>query len=72
MVPDDDPLLTTTEAAKRIGVSGRTLAKWWQDGKVEPTEKTLGGHGRWRESDLRRQIREWQNRQRSDNEAPDQ
>lgn len=59
MPTDDDPLLTTTEAARRIGVARRTLANWVQQGKLTPTETTLGGHGRWRESDLRRQMAEW-------------
>lgn len=62
-MPDEPELVTTTEAAKRIGVSRRTLAQWWGDGKVTPTSITLGGHARWDVDDLRRQIREWRLRE---------
>jgi excisionase family DNA binding protein len=58
-VPDADPLLTTAQVAARLGISRRTLAKWWADGKVRPAEITIGGHGRWREADLRKQITDW-------------
>jgi len=50
-------LVTTTEAAKALGVSNRTLARWARDGRLTPTERTLGGHLRWDLDDLREQIR---------------
>lgn len=59
-------LLTTTQAATELGIASRTLAQWWHDGKVAPSEVTLGGHARWDVDDLRRQIREWRDRERDD------
>jgi excisionase family DNA binding protein len=52
-------LLTTTQAAAELGISRRTLAGWWADGKVKPAFVTAGGHARWDLADLRRQIEEW-------------
>lgn len=50
-------LLTTADAADAIGVHRRTLQRWWSDGRVSPTERTVGGHARWDLDELRRQVR---------------
>ena len=55
-----DRLVTTAEAAKTLGVSNRTLARWTQDGRLTPTSTTLGGHYRWNVDELREQIRKLQ------------
>ncbi|WP_179797995.1 helix-turn-helix domain-containing protein [Actinomycetospora corticicola] len=49
-------LLRTTEAARRVGVSQRSLNRWTTAGKLHPTFLTPGGHARWDEADLRRQL----------------
>ena len=50
-------LVSTTEAAKAVGVSQSTLSRWTSAGRVKPAQTTLGGHMRWDVEDLKRQIR---------------
>lgn len=51
-------LVTTSEAAAALGVARSTLARWTKEGRLTPTETTLGGQYRWDIEDLRRQLRE--------------
>jgi hypothetical protein len=51
-------LVPTDTAAKAIGVSRRSLARWWKEGAVTPALVTPGGHARWDVEDLKRQLRE--------------
>jgi len=37
--------MTTTEAARRLGVTAQTIRNWIKSGKIT-TEQTLGGHNR--------------------------
>lgn len=53
-------LFTTAQAARELGVSGGTLARWVRQGRIHPTNTTLGGHHRWDLDDLREQIRQLQ------------
>lgn len=53
-----DALLTTTEAARRLGIHPRTLTKYVRDGKVRPTMRLPSGHFRWDLEDVRRQLDE--------------
>ncbi|WP_369805156.1 MerR family DNA-binding transcriptional regulator [Pseudonocardia sp. MH-G8] len=39
--------VTTTEAAKLVGLSKRTLQRYHRDGVLEPEYVTAGGHARW-------------------------
>jgi DNA-binding transcriptional MerR regulator len=55
-VPPSD-FVTTSVAARAIGVAPRTLAKWVQDGLVTPALITAGGHYRWQVDELREQLR---------------
>lgn len=55
-----DELLTTAQAAKRIGISTTTLNTWARSGKVRPTLITPGGQRRWNLDDLRRQLQYWE------------
>lgn len=55
-------LVTTGEAAKVIGVGRATLARWWAEGLVTPALVTAGGHARWDVEDLKRQLRERQDK----------
>lgn len=49
-------LVSTQEAARAIGISARSLARWAQEGTVTPTLTTPGGWLRWDVDDLRRQL----------------
>jgi predicted site-specific integrase-resolvase len=51
-------LVPTEVAAKAIGVSRRSLVRWWKAGTVTPALVTPGGHARWDVEDLKRQLRE--------------
>jgi len=53
---DDEPLLSSTEVAKRLGINTRTMSRWVQDGKLTPAYKTPGGKYRWRWSEVREQL----------------
>lgn len=65
LVPHDQrmaQLVTTTQAATELGISRRTLAKWWADHLVEPDFVTAGGHARWDVDRLRTALRELRQR----------
>jgi len=49
-------LLTSGEAADKIGVSRGSLQRWARDGRVKPAMTTPGGQYRWELPDLRRQL----------------
>jgi excisionase family DNA binding protein len=52
-----DRLLTPARVAALFGVKVKTLSGWAQQGRL-PYVRTLGGHRRYRESDVRRLLRE--------------
>jgi DNA-binding transcriptional MerR regulator len=56
-VPDPD-LVPTADAARMLGISARTLARYAQQGVVRPAVVLPSGHLRWDVTDLRRQLRE--------------
>jgi len=47
-------MLSTVEAAKRIGVSKSTLLRWLDEGLVEDVERDWRGWRVWRSSDVER------------------
>jgi excisionase family DNA binding protein len=53
--PSDKPdaLLTPSEVAKLFRVNPKTVARWARAGKLHPI-RTLGGHRRFRASEIRR------------------
>lgn len=51
-------LLTTTQAAEVLGVSGRTLARYVERGWLQPTVVLPSGHFRWDMQELHRQLEE--------------
>ncbi len=55
MVSNDDPMVTTGEAAQRLGVTAATIQRW-VDGGVLHAERTPGGHRRIPVAELRRLI----------------
>jgi excisionase family DNA binding protein len=50
-------LITTAELSKVLRVSPRTLARWAQDGTLQPAYTLPNGHHRWRLSDVEAQLR---------------
>lgn len=56
---DDDPILTTREAARLLGVAVSTAQSWMEGGAL-PTWKTPGGHRRVRLSAVTRLMRRHQ------------
>ena len=70
-VADDQPddlqdLLSTPEAAAKINVSRRTLARWAREGKVRPAAVYPNGRYRWRLSDLIKALTEMDPDERDD------
>jgi 8-oxo-dGTP diphosphatase len=49
-------LLSTADAAREIGISERSLARWAREGRVRPAFTTPKGWLRWDMDDLRRQL----------------
>lgn len=49
---DDDKLLAPGEVAKLFRVDPKSVTRWANAGKL-PFVRTLGGHRRFRESDIR-------------------
>jgi predicted site-specific integrase-resolvase len=56
-MPRPPRLLTTGEAAREIGIAGKTLSKYVRDGKIKPTFRLPSGHLRWDIEDLKAQLR---------------
>lgn len=65
-VPDPEQMLTTAQAAKVLGVSARTLARYVERGQLIPTVVLPSGHYRWLLSDIREQLRELRQRPTDD------
>lgn len=51
-----DRLLSTGEAARELGISSRSLARWAKEGAVTPAMTTPGGQYRFNLDELRAQI----------------
>jgi excisionase family DNA binding protein len=60
---EDRALLSTSEAAKALGVERSTLSRWAKRRYVVPVQTTLGGHHRWDLDRLREQVVAFQRRQ---------
>jgi hypothetical protein len=54
-VPD---LVHTSDAAKALGISARSIARWAAEGRITPDLVTPGGHMRWNIANLRQQLEE--------------
>lgn len=51
----NDPLLTPAEVAVLFRVSTKTVTRWAKTGKITAV-RTLGGHRRYRTSEVRRAM----------------
>ena len=67
-VPEPAELLTTAQAARWLGVSRRTLARYAELGWLVPTVTLPSGHHRWELEELRRQVRELPRQRPADDE----
>jgi excisionase family DNA binding protein len=52
---DADPLLTPAEVAALFRVDPKTVTRWARAGKITAI-RTLGGHRRYRASEIRRAV----------------
>jgi DNA-binding transcriptional MerR regulator len=57
-------LVHTSEAAKALGISARSIARWAAEGRITPDLVTPGGHMRWDIENLRQQLRRLSQRDR--------
>jgi excisionase family DNA binding protein len=51
-MPDAEPLLTPSEVAAMFRVDPKTVTRWAKAGKLTSI-RTLGGHRRYREAEVR-------------------
>lgn len=54
---DNADLLTPAEAARKLGVTPNTVTRWSRAGKIAAIQ-TMGGHRRFRRSEIERLLRE--------------
>lgn len=54
---DPDRLLTPSEVAEMFRVNPKTVTRWARAGKLDAV-RTLGGHRRFRASEIQRRLRE--------------
>jgi excisionase family DNA binding protein len=52
---DADPLLTPAEVAAMFRVDPKTVTRWAKDGRLTSV-RTLGGHRRYREAEVRKLL----------------
>ncbi|HXV94216.1 MAG TPA: helix-turn-helix domain-containing protein [Pseudonocardia sp.] len=64
MAEEWEPLITSGEVARRLGVTSRAVARWVDRGMIRPAVVTPGGRYRFRWSEVEAQLREQQERQR--------
>ncbi|MGH4025510.1 MAG: MerR family DNA-binding transcriptional regulator [Pseudonocardiaceae bacterium] len=58
----DEPLITTGEVARRLGVTTSAVDRWAQRGMLTPAVTTPGGRYRWRWSEVEQQLHEQRRR----------
>lgn len=64
MTEHDEELLTPSEVAKLFRVDPKTVTRWAKAGRLSSI-RTLGGHRRYRASEVRR-LMDWEERQDDD------
>jgi excisionase family DNA binding protein len=56
--PPTESLLTPGEVAAMFRVDAKTVTRWSRDGKLTSI-RTLGGHRRFREAEVRARLGSW-------------
>lgn len=54
---EPEPLITSGQVAKRLGVVTRTVTRWVNEGVLTPAITTPGGKYRFRWTEVQRQLR---------------
>lgn len=49
--------ISSTELARALGLSPRSIQRYVQDGSIEPEFKTPGGHYRWNAKRVKAQLK---------------
>ena len=62
----DVELVTTSELARALRLSLRSIKRYIAAGQIKPELTTPGGHYRWSVESVRQQLRELQQRTRND------
>lgn len=57
-----DPLVTTAQAAKELGIAPSTMAKYARRGILRPAVRLPSGQLRWRMADVHAQLAELERR----------
>lgn len=57
MTPDVPEILAASDVARLFRVDPKTVTRWANDGKI-PSFRTLGGHRRYRRSDIEKVLGE--------------
>jgi DNA-binding transcriptional MerR regulator len=55
-MPDTQKLVSSSVAARELGVHYSALSRWAAEGRITPASRTAGGHFRWDLAELRRQL----------------
>lgn len=63
-LPDDDALLTPSEVAAMFRVNPKTVTRWARAGKISAI-RTLGGHRRFRASEIRQFLAQVEEQERA-------
>jgi predicted site-specific integrase-resolvase len=50
-------LLTTSDLARRLNLSTKSIYRYYRDGKITPEFTTPGGEHRWNVEDVKEQLR---------------
>ncbi|MGW5791003.1 excisionase family DNA-binding protein [Saccharopolyspora sp. NPDC003752] len=67
-MPESARLITSSEVARKLGVSRQTVARWVREGVITPAFVTAGGQGRFDLEQVKHQLREHGQRQRDQHE----
>jgi excisionase family DNA binding protein len=63
-LPNDDALLTPSEVAAMFRVNPKTVTRWARAGKISAI-RTLGGHRRFRASEIRQFLAQVEEQERA-------
>ena len=68
----DEPLITTGEVARRLGVTPGAVSRWAKRKMITPAVITPGGRYRWRWSQVARQLHELHEQQLREEQERDE